>query len=56
MKSVKLKNVYTGEVVFCNDLNETTEADNKVFVRVFKEENPQRNFLVNREAFTILTK
>lgn len=56
MKTVRMKNIYTGEIVFCKDLNETTEADNKVFVRVFKEENPQRFFLVNREAFTILTK
>lgn len=56
MKILKLKNVYTGEIVFCSDLNDTTEGDGKVFVRVFKEENPQRTFLVNREAFTILNK
>jgi hypothetical protein len=56
MKIVKLKNIYTKEIVFCRDLNDTTEGDDKVFIRVFKEENPQRTFLVNREAFVILNK
>ena len=56
MNAVKLKNIYTGEVVFCSNLNETTESDGKVFVRVFKEDNTQRTFLVNREAFIILNK
>lgn len=54
MKLLKLKNVYTGEIVFCKDLNDITEGNGIVFVRVFKQENPQRTFLVNREAFTIL--
>ena len=56
MKIVKLKNIYTGDIVFCSDLNDTKEGDGKVFVKVFKEENPQRIFLVNREAFIILNK
>jgi hypothetical protein len=56
MKIVKLKNIYTGDIVYCKDLNDTTEGDGKVFVKVFKEENTQRTFLVNREAFTILDK
>ena len=56
MKIVKLKNIYTGEIILCRDLKDTTEGDGKVFVKVFKEENPQRTFLVNREAFTVLDK
>ena len=54
MKLLKLKNVYTGEIVLCKDLKDITEGDGKVFVKVFKEENPNRTFLVNREAFTVL--
>ena len=56
MKIVKLKNIYTGEIILCRDLKDTTEGDGKVFVKVFKEENPQRTFLVNREGFTVLDK
>lgn len=56
MKIVKLKNIYTGEIVFCSDVNETIDGDGKTFIKVFKEEHPQRIFLVNREAFNILNK
>lgn len=55
MKILKLKNIYTGEIVFCKDLNDITEGDGKIFIRVYKEENTERTFLVNREAFTVLT-
>ena len=54
MELLKLKNVYTGEIVLCKDLKDITEGDGKVVVKVFKEENPNRTFLVNREAFTVL--
>lgn len=56
MKTIKLKNIYTGEVVICKDVNDTIDGDNKTFIKVFKEEHPQRIFLVNREAFNILNK
>jgi len=55
MKLLRLRNVYTGDIVFCKDLNDITESDELVFVRVFKQENPERTFLVNREAFKILS-
>jgi hypothetical protein len=54
MKLIKLKNVYTGEIVYCKDINETSEGGGLTFIRVFKEDNHQRTFLVNREAFRIL--
>ena len=54
MKLIKLKNIYTGEIVYCNDINETSEGGGLTFIRVFKEDNQQRTFLVNREAFRIL--
>jgi len=56
MKVVKLKNIYTGETVVCEKFEETVQSDGKVFVRVYKEENPLRTFLVNREAFVVLNK
>jgi len=51
VKAIKLKNIYTGEIVLCNDINETVKADDKVFIKVFKEENLNRTFLVNLAAF-----
>jgi hypothetical protein len=56
MKHVTLKNIYTGEIVFCKNINETIEGGGLSFVKVFKENNPQRTFLVNKEAFKILNK
>jgi hypothetical protein len=56
MKTVKLKNIYTGEIVYCKDMNETSEGGGLTFIKVFKEDNVQRTFLVNREAFNILDK
>lgn len=51
MKSVKLKNIFNGEIVYCNDLNDITETNGVKFIKVFKEENLDRTFLVNKEAF-----
>lgn len=56
MKIVKLKNKFTGDIVFCKDLKDITEGNGMKFVKVFKEENPGRIFLVNLEAFVILDK
>ena len=55
MKIVKLKNIFNGEIVFCNDLNNITEANGTKFITVFKEENAQRTFLVNKDAFEVQT-
>jgi len=49
----KLKNRYTGEIVLCNDVNEITESDNYSFIRVFKEEFPQRTYFVNKAAYEL---
>lgn len=55
MKLLRLKNVYTGEIVVCQDINDVTEGNGTVFIRVFKEEYPHRTFLVNKEAFKLLS-
>ena len=49
----KLKNRYTGEIVLCKDMDEVTQSDNYSFIRVFKEEFPQRTYLVNKEAYEL---
>lgn len=54
MKTVKLKNIFNGEIVYCNDLNDITETNGVKFIKVFKEENLERTFLVNKEAFEIV--
>jgi len=54
MKILQLRNVYTGEVVLCEDINDVIEGNGISFIRVFREEYPHRTFLVNKEAFKVL--
>jgi hypothetical protein len=37
-------------------MTDISESNGMTFIRVFKEDHPERTFLVNREAFKILTK
>jgi len=53
-KLVVLKNIYTGDIVHCLNLEDMPDIDGNVFVRVFKPENPERTFLVNYKAFNII--
>lgn len=52
----KLKNVYNGDIVITDDYNEIQQINENTFIRVYEEANPNRKFLVNREAFKIVTK
>ena len=54
MKLLRLRNVYTGEVVVCEDINDVVEGNGINFITVFREEYPHRTFLVNKEAFKVL--
>jgi hypothetical protein len=56
MKLVKLKNKFTGDIVFCKDIKDITEANGMKFIKVYKDENPSRTFLVNLDAFVTLDK
>lgn len=53
-KVVKLKNRYTGDIV------ETVEYDQKIntggtdFIKVYNPSNPNRTFLVNKEAYFVV--
>ena len=50
-KITKMKNIYTGEVVQTSNLFEKRIDGNMTFIQVFTEQNPQRKYFVNRDAF-----
>jgi hypothetical protein len=53
---MKLKNLYSGEIVFTENFNDIRRMNDMEFIEVYKEENPQRKYLVNRNAFVPVTK
>lgn len=55
-KVTKLKNIYTGEVVFTSNLFEKRVDSNLTFIQVYNESNPGRKYFVNGAAFVPLTK
>jgi len=55
-KIMKLKNLYTGEIVFTENINDVRKVNEMEFIEVFNEQNPQRKYLVNRNAFVPVTK
>jgi len=50
-KITKMKNIYTGEVVKTSNLFEKRIDGPMTFIQVFTEQNPQRKYFVNRDAF-----
>jgi hypothetical protein len=55
-KTVELKNLYTGEIVFAENINDVRPMNGVEFIEVYNEKNPQRKYLVNRFAFVPVTK
>ncbi len=51
---VKLINKYTQEEVFTRDYNDVIREGANEFIRVFNHNNPQRTYLVNRNAFNVV--
>lgn len=51
---VKLINKYTKEVVFTRDYDDVIKEGGNEFIKVFNESNPQRTYLVNRTAFSVV--
>lgn len=51
MKITKLKNTYTGEIVFCENIKEEIKDAGYVFIKVYKDELPTRKYLVNKNAY-----
>jgi len=52
----KLENIFNGEIVFCENVEDIKIVEGLNFIRVFTEENINRFFLVNRAAYKILNK
>jgi len=55
-QTLKLKNIFNGEIVYCNDIHNVKSVDGYNFVSVFAKENVNRFFLVNLDAYKIETK
>ena len=55
-KVVELKNVFTGEVVFCEDMKDVDVTENMTFIKVYRHDNPKRVFRVNKDAYRIIQK
>jgi hypothetical protein len=56
-KTVKLRNKYTHDIVFCEDYDNVNRevAKDIDFIRVYNEKYPSRTYLANKEAFEILS-
>jgi hypothetical protein len=53
-KIVKLRNLYTGDIVFTNKYDTPTSTDGVTFIPVYSEKNPHRVYLVNKQAFAVV--
>ena len=50
-KITQLRNIYTGEVVKTSNLFEKRIDGSMTFIQVFTDQNPDRKYFVNVEAF-----
>ena len=55
-KIIKLKNRYNNDIVYTKNYNDVVVEKGMTFIRVFDERNPERIYLVNKDAFLILDK
>jgi len=51
---VKLVNKYTQEEVYTRDYNNVIREGANEFIQVFNQNNPNRTYLVNRNAFHVV--
>jgi hypothetical protein len=52
-KITRLVNKYTKEEVYTRNYDDVIVEGTNEFIRVFQQSNPQRTFLVNRQAFVV---
>jgi hypothetical protein len=52
--AIKLKNKYTGDIVFTLDYDKYFDYCGRKMIDVFYENYPRRLFKVNRDAFDII--
>jgi hypothetical protein len=50
----KLVNKYTKEEVYTRNYDDVIREGANEFVRVFTQSNPQRTYLVNRQAYDVV--
>lgn len=55
-KVVKLRNRYSSEIVYTDNYDDVRVDNNYKFILVYHPENPERKFLVNREAYEKINK
>ena len=55
-KIVKMKNRYTKDIVLSEKYDEPLVENGINFILVYNQENPNRKFLVNRDAYEVVTK
>lgn len=53
-KVVRLKNRYTGDIVYTKSYDTFDEENGMKFIAVYNEKNPERTYKANREAFEVL--
>lgn len=53
-KIVTLKNRYSSETVRTEEYDNVRKDGNYNFILVYHPENPQRKFLVNRDAYVVV--
>lgn len=50
----KLKNKYSNEFVMCDNMKDIVEDENYKFIKVYKQEQPHRVYLVNKDAYEVV--
>lgn len=54
VKVIKLKNLYTNDIVLCENYDKIEQDDGINFIKVYEEQKPDRKYWVNRESFKVL--
>ena len=54
LNPVKLVNKYTQEEVYTRNYDDVIREGSNEFIRVFNNNNPQRTYLVNKNAFNVV--
>lgn len=52
---VRLKNRYTGDIVYTKSYDTVEEQGGMKFIRVYDEKNPERTYMANRDAFEVVS-
>ena len=52
---VRLKNKYTGDIVYTKSYYTVDEQGGMKLIRVYNEKNPERTYMANKEAFEVLS-